>query len=241
MSLFEIKEKLEQFGLEWFNRYYGLYTGFVSSSEDPENLGRLQLLVPNVYGTKPYKYWAMPRGMMSGKGIGFFFIPNKGDKVWVSFENGDPKFPVWEYGNWAKGDVPAGATPLVKILKTTTGHTIEFNDTEGKERILITDKSKNIITLDREGCSIESPNISFGTYKTSKEKGTLGDTTQKKLEEICAQISALCDALLALTVATALGPSSPPINAAQFTAVKTKIEALKATLPEILSKKVTLD
>lgn len=243
MTLFELKELIGSFGLEYFNRYYASYSGTVSSNVDPDNLGRLQLFVPSIYGETAYKYWAMPKGLYSGAGTGFFFIPNKGDKVWVSFENGDPRYPIWEYGSWGAGDVPAGAKPETKILMTATGHTIELNDKAGSERILIKDKSGNEITLDANGTSIKSDNISLGKYKTSKEKAALGETLKKKIEDLCDKVSDLATKCAAITV---LGsptgvPSAPPINAAAISAVGSAVNSLKASLSAILSEHVTLD
>lgn len=239
--LFEIKEALSEFGMEWIGRYYGVYSAFVHSVEDPDNLGRIQLIVPSIYGDAPYKYWAYPRGLMAGKGIGFFFIPNEGDKVRVSFENGDMRYPIWEHGWWAKGDVPEGAEPEVKIIQTTAGHRIKFSDKAGEESILITDKAGNKFTLDKEGVSIKSDNISWGKYKTSDEKAVLGDTAKAKLEAICDALMNLCDLIGQLTVATAMGASSIPINKPAFDALKQQVNALKGQLNQILSNKVTLD
>jgi Type VI secretion system/phage-baseplate injector OB domain len=241
MDLFELKEYLSEFGLEWLNRYYGVYSGTIYSNADPDNLGRLQLSIPAVYGDKPFKYWAFPRGVIAAKGVGFYFVPNEGEKVRVSFENGDPRFPLWEYGWWAEGEAPDGATPEKKIIRTTAGHTIVFNDKEGEEAITITDKAGNKYTLDKEGCSTESKNISLGKYKTSDEKAVLGDTAQKKLEDILDKMDAICDAVKLVTVPTALGPSGTPLNFVQFDGIKTQIAALKGSLPSILSNTVTLN
>ncbi|MGL5077558.1 MAG: phage baseplate assembly protein V, partial [Waterburya sp.] len=228
------------YGLEWFGRYYGTYVGIIASNDDPKNLGRLQLQVPAVYGNKIYKYWAVPKGLFSGKGIGSFFIPNKGDKVWVSFENGDCRFPIWEYGGWSEGQVPANAKVLVKIIKTNT-NTIELNDENGKERLSLKDNSENEVILDKKGSSIVSKNISLGAYKKSAEPGVLGKTAKEELEKICAEMSSLAEEVSKITVSTPLGNSSVPVNSPAILIIKGKIEAIKASLSKILSKVVTLD
>ena len=107
-------EELEESG-----KYYGIYKGVVANNKDPENLGRLQLKVPQICGEETYEYWAFPKGIFAGNGIGAFWIPNDKDMVWVSFENGDPRYPIWEYGWWKTGDVPDGATPEIKVLQST--------------------------------------------------------------------------------------------------------------------------
>lgn len=131
-----LKRIFRLFGLEHFGRYYGIYKGFVSDNDDPEGMGRLKLSVPEVYGNgKTYDYWAFPKGMYAGDGYGQFVVPEKGDAVWVQFENGDSRFPVWEFGWFGKGEAPEGASPSVKMFKTPSGHTVIFDDATDKIEI----------------------------------------------------------------------------------------------------------
>lgn len=184
--MMDIKKTLTEFGLEHFNRYYGTYRGFVGDNDDPDNLGRLRLKVPKVYGDTVYKKWALPKGMFSGKGIGSFWIPNVGDTIWVSFENGDPRFPIWDYGWFREGDVPKGASIQNKVLQTTAGHKIELDD--DKELIRITDNHGHIVELNAEGVSIVSDTISLGSLNTSAEPAVLGDTAVALLNEFIADV-----------------------------------------------------
>lgn len=168
------RDILDKWGLEYFNRYYGIYRGFVSSNQDPDNRGRLQLTVPKVYGDQTYKRWADPKGMYAGKGIGSFWIPNKGDPVWVQFEDGDPRFPVWDYGWWRKGDAPEGAKPENKIIQTTSGHRIEMDDEN--ELIRIRDAHGSVVIMNSDG-------LFHGVSEDGKEPAVLGDTIMKLLNE----------------------------------------------------------
>lgn len=177
----ELKRIISKLGLEELNRYYGIYRGFVQNVEDPENRGRIQVSVPRVYGKATYEKWADPKGMYSGKQIGSFWIPNKGDSVWVQFEHGDARFPVWDYGWWRKGDVPEGASPKVKILQSSTGHRIVLDD--DKNLIRITDSHGNVTEMNKEGISHVTDNISLGTLNASKEPAVLADTIMTLLNE----------------------------------------------------------
>ena len=90
---------------------------------------------------------------------------------------------------------------------------------------------------------IKRQKINLGTKGGAAQKATLGDTNKEKLESICDQLINLCDGLAALTV-TCSAPGSPstlPINAAAFTAIKTATTALKGTMHQTLSNVVTLD
>jgi len=228
-------------GLEYFKRYYSIYKAEVSSNEDPKGLGRLQLVIPQIYGKDvSYKYWAKPRGLYSGKNKGSFIIPDKGDNIWVEFEGGDPKYPVWSYGFWSDGEVPEGATVGNKTIQTGTGHKIELDDDKGLIRITVAEKEFSV-TISESGISIVADNISVGTLDESSEPAVLGDTLKSKLDSISDEVGKIAQNTSVLTVGTAFGPSTPPVNASVFTAIKTAIDSLKTTLKEILSKKVTLD
>lgn len=207
-------------------KYFGKYKGFVHSNEDPENRGRLQVTVPQIYAT-PFEKWALPSGMYTGAGIGAFFIPNKGDTLWVEFEGGDVRFPIWNYGWLRKGDNPKGS-PTVKVVQTTSGNRIELND--DNKTITVTDPYGHSILLSKFGISVISGDkISIGSKEGSAEKAAMGETLKKKLE-------VLIDMILAITVQTPSGPSIPQsvVNAPAF-------KQLKDSLDEILSAKVTLD
>lgn len=69
------------------------------------------------------------------------------------------------------------------------------------------------------------------------ELGAAGTGVLNTIIQLEKQVEALIDALVQLTVTTVVGPSGPPINAAQLTAVKTqmttitqKLEAIKGSL-----------
>ena len=164
-----MKEELEE-GLEnTHNLYYGMYRGRIASTDDPKNIGRVQLIVPQLYGEEVYEYWAFPKGMYAGKQTGFFFVPEKTDKVWVSFENGNPRFPIWEYGWWGEEDVPKGATPENKILQTVSGHKIEFNDKS--EELTITNSSGMVIKMTKNGINIDALDKEINLYTDASTIG----------------------------------------------------------------------
>lgn len=230
MNLNWFKEKLRTFGLEYFAKYYSIYRGVVEDNNDPDKRGRLKIKVPQIFGKTVPNYWAESRGMFAGKGIGFFAIPNVGDAVWVSFEAGNPKFPVWEWGWFNKSDPPEQTQtnyPKVQVWQSTTGNRVELNDEEKVIRIV--DNAGNIIELNSTGVSIVTGTrkISLGSLDGSTQKAILGDTLKTTLENLINQIAII-------TVPTPAGPSGPPVNAPA-------ILAMINTLNAILSNKVTLD
>jgi hypothetical protein len=107
-------------------RYYGKYLGTVIENIDPEQIGRVLVMVPDVLGVTPSS-WAMPCVPAAGIQSGVFVVPPIGSGVWVEFEQGDPDYPIWTGGFWGLvADVPVFATappaipPGQNILLQTT-------------------------------------------------------------------------------------------------------------------------
>ena len=137
-------------------RFYGKYRGTVVNNIDPMQIGRIQVIVPDVTNVIP-STWAMPCLPIAGIQTGTFAVPPIGAGVWIEFEQGDPDYPVWVGGFWGTAaEVPALAhlvppalsgftlqTTLMNgvvvsdapgptggiMLKSTTGATLIVNDT----------------------------------------------------------------------------------------------------------------
>jgi uncharacterized protein involved in type VI secretion and phage assembly len=136
-------------------RFYGKYRATVINNIDPQMLGRIQVMAPDVGALVPTS-WAMPCVPITGRQMGVFVVPQVGSSVWVEFEQGDPNYPIWVGGFWGTGDVPALALAGVPgnpnivlqsmlqnsivisdlpgptggiMLKSTTGASIIVNDT----------------------------------------------------------------------------------------------------------------
>jgi uncharacterized protein involved in type VI secretion and phage assembly len=85
---------------------YGKYRATVINNIDPMQIGRVQIMVPDVAGFVP-STWAMPCMPVAGINTGMFAVPMIGSGVWVEFERGDPDFPIWVGGYWGTGaEVP---------------------------------------------------------------------------------------------------------------------------------------
>ena len=85
--LLSLVEKIE-------NKYYGKYRGIVTDNQDPNNLSRIKVKVPDVLGDVE-SGWALPCSPYTGNGTGMFTVPEPDTGVWVEFEAGDPSYPVW--------------------------------------------------------------------------------------------------------------------------------------------------
>lgn len=102
-------------------RFFGIYRGQVFDANDPSKKGRLRIIVPAVGGGKDPLDWAMPcvpYGWFDGLLKPHVFTdnadtnttetlqhtllvktPKAKDRVWVMFEAGDARRPVW-MGTW---------------------------------------------------------------------------------------------------------------------------------------------
>ena len=116
--------------------FYGKYRGTVVTNVDPMQIGRIQVIVPDVSSLMPTT-WAMPCFPIAGKQMGAYVIPQVGAGVWVEFEQGDSDYPVWSgcyYGTVA--EVPAlalagnPASPNI-VLQSTAQNSIVISDLPG--------------------------------------------------------------------------------------------------------------
>ncbi|WP_018078756.1 phage baseplate assembly protein V [Thiobacillus denitrificans] len=92
-------------------KYFGKYRGTVINNLDPMQIGRIQVLVPDVSNLM-LSSWAMPCVPVAGINMGMFTVPLIGAGVWVEFEQGDPDYPIWVGGFWGM----AAEVPLLSHM-----------------------------------------------------------------------------------------------------------------------------
>jgi uncharacterized protein involved in type VI secretion and phage assembly len=141
-------------------RIFGVATGIVEDVKDPDNLGRIKVIFPWLAAEREetvhiaagqkraHSYWARVATLMAGKERGTFFIPEPGDEVLVAFEHGGVDRPVVIGTLWNKEDKPPAAMDAdgkndKRLIKTRSGHKIEFDDSSNAPSILIVDKTGN--------------------------------------------------------------------------------------------------
>jgi uncharacterized protein involved in type VI secretion and phage assembly len=134
------------------NRFYGVAIAIVVNNQDPDNLGRVKVKFPWL-GTGDESNWARVVSLMAGKDRGLYFFPEVNDEVLVAFEHGDIRAPCVLGALWNGVDKPPAANGDGKnnqrLIKSRSGHQIILDDTEGKEQIIIRDKTeKNAIIID---------------------------------------------------------------------------------------------
>ena len=209
-------------------RFYGKYRGFVVNADDPKHLGRVRLRVPSVLGPDVVTGWAMPCVPSGGQpNEGFLFVPEVGAGVWVEFEEGDLEFPIWVGTFWSepggKSEIPKltqvdgteqpndQQPPTRKIIKTRKGHTLQFEDGDAKEMVVIIEATHgHVVSLDGTGVRIKD---GVGGHEIAMGKGgiRLGGSNATEPFVLGGQFLDYMKLFLkALNAHTHTGPVGPP-------------------------------
>ncbi len=130
------------------DRIYGVVIGVVSDRNP--GLGRVKFRLPWL-SDQYVSDWARVVSPMAGKDRGLYMLPEIDDEVLVAFEHGCVEFPYVLGSLWNGQDKPPAGDDDGKkrILKSSSGHLVRLDDTEGKEKIEIVDaKGKQSIVFD---------------------------------------------------------------------------------------------
>lgn len=141
--------------------FHGKYAARVLENgppEDADHRGELLVEIPGILEETPDGSGEQALQVIAKPCLlpGFFFVPDIGAHVWVEFAAGEIEHPVWT-GVW----YPVEATPQTsddepptefqKIIRTTSGHVLQLDDTEDEEKLVIHHKSQSVITVDKDG------------------------------------------------------------------------------------------
>lgn len=148
-------------------KYFGLYRAYVENNKDPENQGRLKLSCPSVYGNDDdsgeclLSNWAYPKYAIGGSQWGTQMVPPvlnpDGSKVmvWLEFEMGDMKYPVWSGCPIAPGKIYPDIDDRIKnqpylsygVLITPRGNRIYIDDNDDKGCIELYDRFDQYVKI----------------------------------------------------------------------------------------------
>jgi type VI secretion system secreted protein VgrG len=143
----------------YFVRTSSNQLGMVEDNRDPKKLGRVKISFYWMEG-KQSTPWIKVITPYTHKKAGIYFVPAVNTRVLVGFEDGDVEKPYClgslydEDANpdpdWAGNRNDSNAK--IHAIRTAAGNTIEFDDSDGGEKIIIYDKgNKNRITLNSAG------------------------------------------------------------------------------------------
>lgn len=142
-------------------KHYGKYAGRVLDNAPPEDgkhRGELLVEVPGILEETPGDKSPRPLQVLAKPCFlpGFFFIPTPEAPVWVEFVAGDVNAAVWT-GVW----YPTDATPKThtdeaptefqRIIRTSSGHVIQIDDTDEDEQIIVHHKTTSVAAINKDG------------------------------------------------------------------------------------------
>lgn len=133
-------------------RVFGVVVGVVSNNKDDEGLNRVKVTFPWLSEDEESQ-WARVACFMAGEKRGAVFLPEVGDEVLVAFEHGDVDRPYVLGALWNGKDAPPVTNDdgknNVRMIRSRSGHIVSLDDTDGSEKIAVTDKTgKNSIVWD---------------------------------------------------------------------------------------------
>lgn len=146
----------------------GVYSASVVDNRDREGLARVLVRVPGVSETG---IWARLATMMAGRDRGTFFVPDVGDEVLVTFEQGDQRTPYVIGSLWNGKAKPPASDASTKLIRSRSGVTLRIDDSasslvietatgqritlQDDPRIVsVEDQSGNAVTLDATGVTV---------------------------------------------------------------------------------------
>ncbi|MGZ9159486.1 MAG: phage baseplate assembly protein V, partial [Nitrospira sp.] len=137
-----------------------MFPAVVIDNVDPENLGRVQVQLPQMDESdqRSSKIWARMATLMAGKNRGTWFIPDANDEVLVAFEAGDVRRPYVIGSLWSAISSPPetmDANNNKKLLRSRNGVTITLDDQSGQERFIVETPGGQMVTLKDVPGSIE--------------------------------------------------------------------------------------
>ena len=126
----------------------------VTDNNDPKGLGRVrvQFIWQEKHQTKtPWIRVVQPH---AGGSKGFYFIPEKGEEVWVDFEGQNAERPYVLGSNYNGKEYSPfhNKNNDIKAIQTRSGHKLIFTEDES---ILLSDKNGNTLKFDTQGKNIE--------------------------------------------------------------------------------------
>ncbi|WP_299243010.1 phage baseplate assembly protein V [uncultured Aquimarina sp.] len=130
----------------------------VIENNDPSGMGRIKVQFPWQKHSGETTPWLRMMTPHAGSDKGFHFIPENGEEIIVGFESGNAERPFILgslYHGTAKPDSWQTDANDIKAIKTRSGHLIELHDTDGSEKILISDKNSNLVRIDTANNNIE--------------------------------------------------------------------------------------
>ena len=157
--------------------YFGLYPAIVTDLMDLENLGRIEVRFPflGIQGDSEVRAWATLLSPYADRNQGLQILPEVDSQVIVGFEAGNLRRPYIVGSCW-NGTETLPDIPLppnnIRMLKTRSGHTLKFDDTEDATKLSLTTADGHFIEMD-DGLNEVTLSHSNGSTIVMRASGTI--------------------------------------------------------------------
>lgn len=215
-------------------QYPATYAGTVEDTRDPEQLGRMKVRVPSVYGPDALGNtiatsdlpWALPAGLPAGgssQSGAIQWLPEVGDHVFVRFLDGEPEKPVWE---WA-GQDRRQATEYPYLRRQPGG----YQEDGSAPRSALLTRYDHLVDIQEDTVTIRTK---------SGYKLRFTDSTGK-LDVYAPTVDVLLEALKVTGVTASVNVNDLAVTAAvaKVSANDLDMETLTARLVSLVEAKVT--
>lgn len=132
-------------------REHAVMIGKVVNNVDTDGLGRVQLSLPGLSDVN-LSNWARICAPMAGGTRGAYFLPDVGDEVLVTFDEGNIDRPIVLGGLWngtARPPLQNEGLNAKKTMKMKSGLQVTFDETPGATGLKLEDGKGSSITLDQ--------------------------------------------------------------------------------------------
>lgn len=180
------------------DKFYGIYRGIVENNDDPLKAGRIQVRVYPMFQNVESDIlpWAVYADALGGGSpdVGGLFLPEEQSNVFVFFENGDHRYPVYFAGapsmKDGKPDLPKETRNTNytsnRVIKTKAGIVVELDDTTNAVRIHFEHPSGTQETMkgngDRTTVVVGSDSITVDGNQTINVNGSSTMTVQGNVQ-----------------------------------------------------------
>lgn len=136
-------------------RVTGFVLGRVIDVEDPEALGRVKLAYVD-RPDMPESNWVFVVRPMASAEFGVWFMPEIDDMAVIGFLNGNLENPYMLGAIYTGSNAPPVDDVQQRVIRSSQGHEIVFDDTDGDDAVIIRDANENEIRLHAGGIDITS-------------------------------------------------------------------------------------
>ena len=176
-------------------RYFGVYPAIVTDIVDPDSIGRIQVSLPWLGDDgSDVRAWATLCTPYADDDQGIEILPSVDTQVVIAFEAGDLRRPYIIGACWnGRESLPESpASPNNKRLwKTRSKSLLEFDDTDGAEKVTLSTDSGHKLVLDNSAQEVKLTH-SNGCVITFSASGQIQITANSTVEITASALNVHC-------------------------------------------------